>query len=360
MALSVSQKAVVGAESTYGIATPTSADTAVVLNAAIPIETASLNLVIDPFNDQTKRGNASLDGQIYPTVRRVEGSVEGPFFNDECAYFLLALLGQDTVTTAASDQNTHVFRAKTDFTTAGGGANSLTMDIRDDSLDLEYTGLYVSSLTLRYSAAEGILTYTANLMGANQEAEGEGTALTMSDIAFAEPIPLFGWTAQTYQTTESRTANNHETGVVEKKSLVDAEFTFNRPTQLTYVARNLQTVFRADPGPLEVTARFTMDWDGGSDITPANWRDDYISSSTHQRGWRFDMTNNQSGSAARFMRIYLPSASVLEAPLEIDRSDTSMRVNIGVRAVNNSNAAITGPCNVSVVSRKAAIYGTSA
>lgn len=356
MALSVSQKCVIGKENTYGTAPSSSTDG--ITNAAFPIETANINLMIEPFNDQTKRGATGLDSNVYPTVRRVEGNVEGPFFTDECAYFLLALLGTDSVATGASNQNTHTFSGKTSF--SAPNANSLTIDVRDDVSNAQailrsFRGLYVQAFTLRFSAAEGIMTYTSSVIG--QDAY---TAFALNDATFAEPVPIFGWTGQVWQGTASRTSDDESTiaGGTAKLGLIDAELTINRPVQLTYVFRNQQICKRADPGPIECTARFTYDWDTSSTPDPLQWFTDYTHATDHQKGYVFELTNAQTGSSARKVRIYLPAASILDAPLEIDRSDIAMRFNVGVRAVNNTNAAISSPVRIKLTSRKDTVYGS--
>jgi hypothetical protein len=346
MALSVSQKVVLNKENTWASArsAPTSD------HLALPVETANINLVIEPFNDQTKKGAASLDAEVYQTVRRVEGSIEGPFFVDECAYFLMALLG-DQATIATGTPNTHTFKAKTNF--AAGTANSLTIDVRDDAQNLEFSGCYVSALTLRFSAAEGILTYSASMVGQDQ-----ATALTLTDAAFADKTPPFGWTGFVKRAAESRTADTEATIAATSNicTVIDAEFTINRPTALTYTFCDTDLAYRADPGPLEVTARLTLDFDTGQDLTPTTLINDYVNN-THY-GWLFELDNNLSAGNKRLIRFYMPSMSPLESPLEIDRSDTAIRLNAGFRAVHNSVAAINGPIRIKTTSDRAVNYAS--
>lgn len=343
MALSVSQKIILHEEDTYGaVKTGSTGD-----HFALPIETANLNLIIEPFNDQTKRGTASLDSEVYSTVKRIEGNIEGPFFTDEVSYFLLALLGKDTVSTGTV--NTHQFVAKTDFSSV---PSSLTIDMLDDARNFEFKGCYVSSFTMRFSAAEGILTYTASIIGQDFT---DGSA-TLTDADFAEPVPVFGWTGTLNTLTASRTADNELVGSSVETGLIDAEITFNRPTALTYTLQEQQICHRADPGPLEVTARFTYDWDSTASPVPGDLVGRYTADGSNRKGYRFDLTNNETGSSKRIVRIYLPSATLLDAPLEIDRSDTAMKLNAGIRAVGNTHADLTGPVRVTTTSRRTTLY----
>ena len=337
MALSVSQKVVLAREDIYGVTNTSSPP-----EKAIPVETANVNLMTDPFLDQAKRGAASLDGEVYETVKHAEGTIEGPFFADEAAYFIMALMGdEEAVTTGATtaDPSTHSFVAKTDF--SNPQANSLTIDIIDDAQDFAYQGCYVSALTMRFSAAEGILTYSASIFGSTQLLAQE-----LNNPAFAEVPALFGWTGQVKRSTGagSKTADDQNAiwaGGQVVTALIDAEFTFNRPTAPTYTARNNQNLFRADPGPLEVTARFTMDFDSTQVPTAAQLATEYRDNT--RKGWIFHLTNNASGALFedREILIYIPIAAIIDQPLEVDRSETAIRLNLGVRAIHNS--AMTGP-----------------
>ena len=344
MALSVSQKVILQREDNFGV--PLTSGT-LPGPFSVPVETVNVNLIIEPFNDQAKRGAASLDGEVYETVKRAEGTIEGPFFADEVAYFVMALMGdEEAVTTGATtaDPSTHSFVAKTNF--GNPRANSLTIDVRDDAEDFEYTGCYVSSFTLRFSAAEGIVTYSAGIFAAAQS-----VTLALANPAFAEEAALFGWTGQVKRSTGegSKIADDQDAiwaGGQVVTSLIDAEFTFNRPTAPTYVARNSQNIFRSDPGPLEVTARFTMDFDATQVPTAPALALEYANNT--RKGWVFLMTNNQSllgGGAAvapiRELLIYIPMAAIIDQPLEVDRSETAIRLNLGVRGIHNS--AMTGP-----------------
>lgn len=340
MALSVSQKVILQRENTWGTTDGGTSPVAF----ALPIETESMHLVIEPFNDQTKRGNVGLDGNIYPTAKRAEGSIEGPFFVDECAYFLMALFGQTSVTSAASPSlHTHTFIGKTDFSTA---ANSLSISSIDDVEARQSKGCYVSDMTLRFSAAEGILTYTATMMGKDNVDADDASYVAITDPGFAEGNPPLGWTAALKQgnSSASSTADRESTllGGSNYCQIVDAEITISRPTSLTYVFCEQQFANRADPGPMEITLSLTADYtaDAAGKALTDDYRDD--------NRWElvFELDNNLSGVNDKRIRLFLPYVSMLDAPQEIDRSDTSMRIAMNMRALNNTHTDINGPARM--------------
>lgn len=307
MALSSSTK--VGLAVQSGFTTSATSPT-----TSFPCDPPTFNLIFDIINDQTFRGDPVVDYDAYQGVKRVECSVDGPFYPEETGHFLKLLMGSETFTastTAASAQ--HVF-------VGNSQPSSCSFFVTDDvnvpgsTSVLVYESCLASSFGLKWSASEGILTYTSTWTGRNKRLSNQAPGAFGTNLK-----PWLGWNA----TSATITGSSGSWG----NDLLDFEITINRAPSLLYTMNNTQLAQRGDAGPIECTGRFTIDHTQPADLLDYEANADIGLTITLTRG---------SGTTLEALAINMPKVRVVDQPLEIQRGGVSLAVAMGFRAVGDS------------------------
>lgn len=267
-----SQSAVkIGTEGTWGDG---GADT------LIPVTGVSVASVHENILDQGLRGFPARDFGAYQGPSRAEVSLEGLAFEEALSPLAACVIGGAVVSSSPS---------------------SLTVAVSDGGIAAyEASGLLVSELSIRFSAAEGAVTYSASLVGKEIASIG----------AFGGPgiveDPFVGWMA-------AGPAN-----------LIEGEWTFSREIGLLYTGGGATGYLptNAYAGPLEVTARATYDIAASSLIA------DFLNKV--QSSYTVTFTNPDTAGT---LAIAASKMDICDGPFEVDRTGVFVTVAFSMRAL---------------------------
>lgn len=298
MPLTALRKIGVAKEATYG--------TGVAPAAALPVTSASLNQVFGQELDNAVRGVFARTFHAMQGVTSVEGSIEGPVTPDEFGYFLLATLGSETfaaLDTMGGTPATHTF---TTLTT--GVPPSLSIQDEDGVRKMRFLGMYVSSLSLRFNASEGLLSYTTEMQG--------------SDVAFApaESVPAYSATSKPLVNWKGTVT----LGGSSFTKVTEVELTFNREVELLYGLRNAQGARNAAAQALEITGSFSFEFDAVADY------DKYKNKT--QEEIKLVLTDG-TGTSKRGIEVIIPKGDYGEAAMERDFGSSYILATWSVRGV---------------------------
>jgi hypothetical protein len=248
-------------------------------------------------------------------VKSVTGSISGPVYPEEFGLLLLGIFGSEAVTGTGPYQHT--------FTLNSGNPPSITIQVDDPVQPRRYLGCQISSLGLTYNAAEGLVTYSADLVGKDMETATAGT--------FSEPgqPPWPGWKA-------SLTLGGQAFAKV-----MTAELTFAREVQQVYALANTQLASFRDVGPMEVTGRLTAYFDSDADYNR------FLNKTQDA----FVLT---IGSGNAILEVTCTRMDYGDSPAEIDRFGTNLALNFTLRALYNSTDG--GPAKVVLTNSTATAY----
>lgn len=323
MALSIGTKIGVAKETTYG--------TFVAPVRAFPVNPPTFSDIYTPILDEAIRGRASKDYEIYQGVRHTEASFDGAFYPDEIGYFLISLLGP--ATSSGASPTTHVITATTT------GVPSLSFAVEDDVTKQRFSGMYPTSFGIKFSAAEGLLSYTSSWNGRDAV-----TTATASVPAFAEAAPWQGWRGLMNTTGTFRVAGASAAGTELAGNLISADITVNRPNEMVYVADGSQLTKRTDPGAIEATWSMVIDFHTTNGALMLDYyRKDaalYI---------EIDFDNQKAGAARRCLSVCSSKVIMTDAPLVIDRSGITMKMTLTGRSVYNVTSVPMGIDNATTV-----------
>lgn len=258
----------------------------------IPVTGVSLTSPHEQILDQGFRGIPARDFGAYMGPVRAEASLEGLAFAEALEPLVNRMLG------ASGGAGAYEL---------GSSPSSLTIAVSDGSeAAYEGRGLMMSELSIRFSAAEGAVTYSASLIGKE----------IASVSTFAGPgtveDPFLGWMASASLAGISA-------------ELIEGEWTFSREIGLLYTATggaNPELPSNAYAGPLEVTARATFDFSEAALV------ESYLDKDQGQYAVTF--TNP---SPAATLAITMVKADLGDGPFEVDRTGVFTTLAYSMRAI---------------------------
>lgn len=305
MALSTTTKVGLALQSSY-TTIPTSA------TIAVPVDPPTFNLIFDAINDTAVRGAPVVDYDVYAGVKRVEATVDGPFYPEETGYFLKSLMGSEVFTASTTALSaTHVF---TGFSQPSAVSFFVEDSINASPNSLRYESMLCSSFGLKWSAAAGIVTFTSSWTGRNK------TTYSVANPAFGSNLkPWLGW-----QSTSATLSGATGTW---GGQLLDFEITINRAPSLLYTMNSTQFAQRGDAGPFEVTGRFTLDHQSVTDYADYDSNNEINLTMAVARG---------ATTTLEKLAINIPRMHLIEAPLEIQRNNVSLAVQMSFRAAGDT------------------------
>lgn len=303
---------------------------------SVPVDPPTFSLVYDVINDQTFRGDPVVDFDVYQGVKRIEVSADGPFYPEETGYFLKAIMGSEIFTAGSGVlTGTHIFHG---LAQPSAATFFVTDDVISPSggLTQKWLGLLASSFGLRFSAAEGILTYTSTWTGRDKPI---GTSAATLPAYSTTLKPWLGWQADIVNTGGS--------GSTWQDDVLDFEMTINRAPSLLYTANNTQLAQRGDAGPIECTGRITVDFRTLSQLDDFENNQEVSSVITITRG-------TSGTSTIRTFTIEIPRMHFLDAPAEIQRGGVSIALQYSFRAVGS--AAYKSPVKFTLINSQNTAY----
>ena len=192
---------------------------------------------------------------------------------------------------------------------------------------MRYTGCRVSSLAFAFNAAEGWVTYTANLQGKIS------TKVTAVNPAQVEEKAFEGW----WMTI---TSTNYAARVV------SGEITITRELHLVNTGNNTQDTLEIVPGPLNFEGRLVMAFDSMVDY------DSFKSHLTQSLVITFN--DGQGGASNRQLVFTLTSGNFGNGPLEIDMGNQGVLAALSILGVHNTTDL--GQGTVTLVNGRLADY----
>ncbi len=267
----------------------------------VPITGGSATGLYEPILDQGKRGIAARDFGSYKGPVRAEASLEGDAYNAVIDILAASIIG------------------------AGGSLSSspssLGMILSGGSGSAKAVGLGVTDLTIRFNRAEGALTYSASMIG--QKVTSEAALSVAHDVG----KPLMGWNCTITM------------GDV-VGCLIEGEWSLSREWALLYCGTATPGGIGEEypsniyAGPLEVTARFTVDFVGQADLDVA-----------------IDKTQGavttvfEDEDDANTLTIAAPLMDYADGPFELDHSGTFVTLVYSCRALYKT-ADSSGPITI--------------
>lgn len=294
----------------------------------LPAEPLSGIDVVEAVTDDLRRGQDIIGFNRMEGIHRTELTISTLGYPDQIGLFFLSILGSDAV--SGSDPYTHVFDVISD--TPATATPSIALSVVDDILsdaagdDLIHQGLKCTSVTSRFTVAEGFLTVEAAFIGKGAD---KGTALSLTGVyPTSEPAtndPLRGWEA----------CVTNASGEIDGKVL-DAEVVLSREADAIYAACD----GTADPqgkfadnvihGMVGITGRVTAVFDNVDLV------DLYRDFTTGQMFIR--LNNNLTGVNERRLEFDIKKATFSESPAEIDRSGNHMTIAFSFRGLYDSTS----------------------
>jgi len=273
----------------------------------LPVSPPTFTEPFEQVLDNALRGIPATDFAAYQGVGRIEGSLEGNAYPEELGYFLFTIMGA-CATSGTVAPFTHNF-------TLAATPPSLSVQVEDDVQDVRYLGLYISELGLTYNAAEGLLTFTAALVG-KERVETSGTPIPADTTS----APFLGWQTKVYMS-----------GTLVGE-LTEGELTLSREVTLFYGADGLAVPAQAHVGPLSVTGRATVKF---NDIAFYN-RYKNKTQDEFRIEWEYG-----SGADLKKLTFRASKMDYGEGAVEIDRTGVYMTLAYSLRALHN---VTDGPC----------------
>ena len=296
----------------------------------LAVNPPTITTTYEQILDQGLRGIAAKDFRSQQGYGQSEVSLEGAFHPEELGHLLHGIMG--TVTTSgAGDPYTHQFDL---------GATPPSYSIEDQpslqapggavvDVSYQYLGMYANSLELNFSAAEGVLGWSAGLIGQPAAKKSGVTNLGSGTLN----APLLGWEAGTVTMF----------GVAGYTKLIDARFTFAREVIMQAAASHSQVPSFGYSGELEVTGELTLDLQG---TLEPEW---YLLR-PETSGSIVVTFNRSSGAGQKQLQISVPSASPLEGAPEFDRGGVNVKLGMSFRGIYNSS--IGGPARITLINSK--------
>jgi hypothetical protein len=315
------------ARTAVGIGRETAWGTAPSTLYTVPVNPPSFTDTYEQILDQGLRGIAAKDFSSSQGAGVSEASLEGVGYPEEIGWFLYGIAGTiSTSGTAAPYTHTFSLDASPPSFTIEDQPHVTPPGGSDENKAYQYKGSYCNSLTLRFSAAEGALSWTAGFRGL----PSGGTVSPTSLIAETANAPFLGYYGQVSLGGDSFAR------------LVDCEWTFSREVVMQHTAQNTQNPVFGYSGELEVTIRATMEFHADEDLARYRNNTQPAFSVTFTRG---------SGASQKTLIINCPSISFLEGAPEIDRSAVNVRLTMTARALYDSG--ISGPVEFTLTNAQA-------
>ena len=180
----------------------------------------------------------------------------------------------------------------------------------------EFEGCRCTELTISFNTGEGLLTYSATLIGRNFTKETDTMDLLASqDTTLEDPFP--GWQAALVFNGSANT------------NLISAEWSLKRSENRLYTGASSQLFKALHFGPLEATVAMVFDYSATElDLFKAGTQVEITT----------NFTNGLATTALRGFDISMETASLLEAPAEVDSSGETMTLALSARGLYSEAA----------------------
>lgn len=323
MTISALTKIGLAKESAWGVSTaPT---------VLLPITTVTLNEVWEQVLDEAKRGILAKDFNAYQGVNHIEGSLEGPFYPEEVGMLLHTIMGTSS-TPSGTGPYTHVM-------TLGVTPPSLSIQDEDGVRNMRYLGVKCNNFAAKFSAAEGLLTYTASLTGKLIDQNVNTLAITVPPNMSVSDNTSKTWRGWQSSVTINSTAYT---------KMITFDLTIAREVSLVYTANNTRFASAIYSGPMEVTAKLSILFDTAADFDRAHdW-------GNNQHPLEVTLDNGLSGANNRKVIFTMSKASWGDGNFERDRGGTYMTGSWNIRALYNTTDS--GPIKITLVNGRSSQY----
>jgi len=299
----------------------------------LPVEPPTFTEPIAKFWDNALRGIPALDFSGTVTTKHVEGSLAGPIFLDEFPYLPLAILGSESYSTPYTGTEKHVFSLKTD-----GLPPSLAIVVSDPVQEWTYKGVRCTSLTMRFSAAEGVLNFSADIVGAEK---ATSTATWPSLGAPGQPA-LPGWQGYV-ELGGSAWANK----------LIDFEIVLTRDADYRYslpgTVGGSSIPREIGLSPLAITGTITLQFTAVAD------EEKYRAGTQESMKVKIIKDPTKEGVAGEVSITFeMPKVDYGEGAFEVDRTGTTLVATLRFRAL--WNFALSKVIDLTIFNTKAGAY----
>ncbi len=288
---------------------------AVTPDQGMPVNEFNDQTVYNVIRDQGLRGIAAVDFKSLQGAGHSEISLGGHVYPEEIGYFLKLIMGAAAV--GGGGPYTHTF-------TLGGSPGSLTLEadvVTGTNGGLRYKGVRLGQLAFKWQGAEGVLDYTATLMG------HIASKVTATNPAATDNNPWQGWRADI---TSAGYAN----------LIVSGDLTLNRELQVIHTGEATQDARYIAVGPLEVSGNLVI---AVEDLTAF---DNFLAHLSQAFTVAFDV-----GPGTKTITFLMTACSFADGPIVLDRGSVGLTFALPIRGIYNTTDA--GPAKVTLVNAKA-------
>ena len=292
----------------------------------IPVTSFSAKEVYEHLLDNGRRGPDSMDFRAIQGVKHVEISIEGTIqmngtTGSAIGIFLRSILASGAPDAAGPYWTPIQINADAvykHYRYLGTAHEYLTIQHNDRISATgfrEFEGCRCTELTISFNSGEGMLTYSATLIG--RDFTNETT--TMADLSTQDETledPIAGWMA----TSVISAANTR---------LISAEWKINRSANRLYTTANQQEFASMHFGPIEATVSMVLDYSADTELD------------LFKAGTQIEIHNLFDYGATTTLRgfgISMLNASLLEAPAEVDSSGEQMTLALSARGLYSTTA----------------------
>jgi hypothetical protein len=225
-----------------GIAKETTFGTAVAPTVFIPYDSIKNEDEIKKTVDEGRRGVLTKEFAIYNTTRHTKIDVESIAYPDTLGYFLLGILGKDTVTGAANPY-THKFQV------LDSNAPSWTLsdyNVVSGTNERRYPGAIIDELDIKFDD-DGVLKVSAKFQSKIS------TLVAKSTPTQTVTKPFMGWMASL------------QLGGVSNVNMLGGDISIKRANELVFAGNNTQDPTKYITGRIEMSGKLTFDVDDESE-----------------------------------------------------------------------------------------------
>lgn len=301
----------ISALSRLGLAKEAQWGTPVVASKFLPVKDFKPTDDIKMIIDEGIRGVAAKDFGAYAGTRLGQLEYGGDFYPDVAPFFILGILGKDTV--SGSAPYTHLFQLDPN-------PPSFTIEDYNGNNSRQFAGAMISELGLKFATDSGALEHTLKLMSKASTVLGSPTTATYGTIA-----PLLGWQA-------ALTVG----GSAVDGRLLAFELNLKRTLKEMFGANNSQDPSKIHAGILEVTGKMTFDMPDDNELEHYLLNDQPAIAVTLSNG----------GAGAALTSIVFTLTKCLFEKANSDRSQEHVRLDAQIRGIYNTTDA--GPVAITV------------
>lgn len=300
----------------------------------IPVTSFSLQEVTTQIPDNGRRGPDAMDFRAVQGVKQFNISIEGLVHPQGATGFGVGLLLRNILNKVS---------VRTAFTTTALANNDFDLGIVKTYLSVEHrtrvtdktrqvSGCRVSSLTFRWNAGEGALSYSAELVGRKLALATDAGLTDLTAQVTALQDQFQGWRAN----VAFNAALDHDAPNFAR--MISSEWTLTRSLKPLWSGKSEQEYTDIYAGPLEAVVTMVLDYIDDTELALYRAGSQIAIINKFQNLAPITVATVPDTTMRRFL-IGANVVSLLEAPAVLDSSGENVTLGIAGRCLYNEEAS---------------------